>query len=167
MMDITLALQRAVRSYEHGTEALASILGISKHSLNHKVDPRDSGAHCSPDEVHRIQEITGDHGPLFAQAEALGYLLLPMPDVETGSTESTNALTAAVVEFGEFISEAARDMHDNSVSDNELSRIEREGTQALAAIHKLMQVAHALNRTKKPEMRTEPRPLRRAIGAVK
>ena len=75
-MDITIALQRAVRSFEHGTPALAARLGISQTSLLHKVSPTYPTAHCSPEEAVEIMQVTGDHGALHAMAGPLGYVLL-------------------------------------------------------------------------------------------
>lgn len=150
-MDITIALQRASRNFEHGTAALAARLGMSITSLSHKTSPTYPGAHCSPEEMLELMQVTGDHGALHAMAVQLGYVLLPMPAMES-QAECTITLASAVAEFGEFIAEAAKDLADGRVTDNERARIEREGAQALAAIERLLQVAARINREGKPNL---------------
>lgn len=148
-MDITIALQRAVRGFEHGSAALAARLDMSVTSLSHKVSPTYPTAHCSPEEVIEIMQVTGDHGPLHAMASALGYVLMPAP-THLSDDETVVALTRAVKEFGEFIAEAGADLQDGRISDNELARIEREGAQALASIQRLLSVVSGINQAGKP-----------------
>lgn len=154
-MDITIALQRAVRAFEHGTPALAARLGISQSSLLHKVSPTYPTAHCSPEEVVEIMQVTGDHGALHAMAGALGYVLLPGPSLELQG-ESALALARTVAEFGEFAVVTANALADGQVSDNERARIEREAAQALAAIQQLLQVAARINLAAKVALANEP-----------
>lgn len=139
-MDMTIALQRAVRGFEHGTAALAARMGLQQTSLYHKVSPTYPTAHCSPEEMLEIMQITGDHGALHALAGHLGYVLLPAPEL-SDETEGMLALAESIREFGEFASETARGLADGRISDNELARIQREGFQALAAIEQLLKVA--------------------------
>ena len=150
-MNITDALYRAVHSYAGGSESLAPRMGMRASSLDHKVSPTYPGAHCSPEEMVTICELTGDHGPLQAMALRLGYALLPLqrPDTELGP-EFTQALAKTVREFGEFISEISTDLADARVSDNELRRIERELADMLAATQALYGLAARINRDAKP-----------------
>lgn len=149
-MDLTIALQRAVRGFEHGTAALAARMGLQLTSLYHKVSPTYPTSHCSPEEMLEIMQITGDHGALQALAGNLGYVLLPAPDL-AADTPCTLALAQSVQEFGEFAAESARGLADGRISDNELARIEREGAQALAAIQELMRVAARVHQAGKPD----------------
>ena len=149
-MDITIALQRAVRAFPLGTKALAARLGISETSLSHKVSPTYLTAHCSPQELLEIMEVTGDHGPLNGLAEALGYVLMPSPSAVDGDAPPARALARSIREFGEFISTAADAVDDGRVTANELSRIEREGADALAAIQHLLRAARELHEQSVP-----------------
>lgn len=148
-MDITLALQRAVKQWPHGTAALAARLGIGVSSLLHKVSPTYPTAHVSPEEMLDIMEVTGDHGAMHALAGHLGYVLLPAPQCADGS-EPIAALAETVREFGEFVANASQALADGRVTDNERQRIEREGADALAAIERLMALAQRLNSRNKP-----------------
>lgn len=144
-MNITDALHRAVHSYPGGAESLAPRLRISASSLSHKVSPTYPTAHCSPGEMAAIMELTGDHGPLQALAERLGYMLLPMPAVGMDGDQLAQRMAASVREFGEFVAEVAKDLADNQVSDNELRAIERELAEMMGAAQQLYAYAAARN----------------------
>jgi hypothetical protein len=158
-MNITDALHRAVHSYPGGAESLAPRMRISASSLSHKVSPTYPGAHCSPDEMAVIMELTGDHGPMQALAQRLGYVLLPVP-AAVSSDQFAQRLAASVREFGEFVAEVAKDLADNQVSDNELRRIERELAEMMGAAQALY--AYAAGRNK--GVADEPLPSLRAVG---
>jgi aspartate/methionine/tyrosine aminotransferase len=79
----------------------------------------------------------------------LGYVVIPA-GAEEGADPCMQALANMVQEFGQFAAEAASNLSDGQVTDNELRRIEREGAEALAAINRLLGVAAALNREGKP-----------------
>lgn len=152
-MDITRALYRAVHGWPHGTEALAAAVGMPRTSLLHKVSPTYAGAHCSPEEAVRIMLETGDHGAHHAQGALLGYIHLPAPALDDAGDETTQALAASVREFGEFVTRAATDLADGRCTGNELAAIEREGADAIAAIHALMRLAAAMHRAGMPRPR--------------
>jgi DNA-binding transcriptional regulator YdaS (Cro superfamily) len=149
-MDITLALQRAVRAFPHGTNALAARLGISPTSLSHKVSTTYPAAHCSPEEVLEIMQATGDVGALQAMADALGFVLIPLPKHDAHGDEAMATMMKTVKEFGDFVSEASNDLADGRISDNELARVEREGAEALGAIQALLAFVAGMNQAGKP-----------------
>lgn len=156
-MNITDALYRAVHDYPGGSECLAPRMGMRASSLDHKVSPTYLGAHCSPDDMARIMEFTGDHGALQALGLRLGYALLHLakPDAQLGP-DFVHALSTTVREFGEFISEASTNLADGRVSDNELRRIERELADMMAAAQALYGLAARINRDAKPASDNAP-----------
>lgn len=164
-MDVTIALQRAVRGFALGTAALAARLGCSETSLNHKVSPTYPGAHCSPEEMRDIMELTGDHGALHALAAPLGYVLLPTPRVGDADGATAQALATSVREYAEFATEAAKGMLDGEVTDNELARLQREAAEAIAAINQLVRMGQQLNAQGKPAPLAEVR-LREVGGGL-
>ncbi len=150
-MDITRALQAAVRGYPHGTKSLAAALGMQDGTLSHKVSPTYQTQWCSPEEMLRIMEITGDDGPLLALADARNYVLLPRPVLAGDATDECMArMLDCIKEFSEFTQEIAADLADDKVKDNELRRIEKEGAEAIAAIHRMMAWAQAKHEAAKP-----------------
>jgi hypothetical protein len=155
-MDITLALQRAVRGYVHGTAALAAQMGMSATSLSHKVSPTYLTAHCSPEEIVEIMDITGDDGPLEAMAAARGKLLLNAPSLGDEGGEASRVLAETVREFGAFVGEVAGDLADGKITRTELERIEREGALALASIHALLRLTERMHRAAAPHGGAHP-----------
>lgn len=156
-MDITLALQRAVRAYPHGTQALAAAMGMSATTLNHKTSPTYPTQFCSPEEMLQLMEITGDDGALHALAHARHCVLVPLPQRgEAGGDETLTALLLdAVREFAEATEAVTKAVQEKSagkreIKANELATIESEGTQAIAAIQQLMAWAARAHEDTKP-----------------
>jgi len=150
-MNITDSLWRAAHAYPGGIEALAVRMGISASSLAHKVKPSNLGAHCSPEEMAQVCEMTGDHGAAHALADRLGYVLLPMPQLADGVDAGfTTGLASAVQEFGQFIAEVSSNLADGRVTDNELRRINKEAAEMIAAAQKLVVLAERMNDQNKP-----------------
>lgn len=149
-MNITAALYRAAHNYPCGVAVLAGFLGCSEHSLQHKVSPSYPGAHCSPEELVTICEVTGDLGPLQAQAARLGQMLLPMPSVAGMDGDLALQLASACKEFGEMVTEISADLADGKVTPNEQRRIEREAAELIASIHALLGYTAGLAEFAKP-----------------
>ncbi|MGQ3179766.1 MAG: phage regulatory CII family protein, partial [Blastomonas fulva] len=70
-LDITPLLQAAVMGYRspepngsNGALGLSKLMGISNGILSRKVNPLDTGSHCSPEEVVKICRESGDLTPL-------------------------------------------------------------------------------------------------------
>ncbi len=150
-MNVTAALYRAAHGFPQGMGNLAGFLGISEHSLQHKVSPTYPSAHCSPEEVVRICEVTGDLGPLQAMASRLGQMMTPMPHATAVDGDLARKLAETCKEFGEFVSEISGDLADGRVTPNELQRIEREAGELIGAVHKLLAHANAMVEAGKPK----------------
>lgn len=153
-MNVTAALYRAAHNFPHGMANLAGFLGVSEHSLQHKVSPTYPTAHCSPEEVVRICEVTGDLGPLQAMASRLGQMVMPIPTAAGVDGDLAHKLADTCKEFGELISEISGDLADGKVTPNELARIEREAGQLIGAVHMLLAHANALAQASKPKAPT-------------
>lgn len=152
-MDITRALYKAVHDFPAGTDALAAALKMNRSSLWHKVNPHYLTAHCSPEEMALICEVTGDSGALFAIADRLGFICVPMRQLEDQATH--DRLVSTVHEFSEFLTASSAGFADGQISDNELDKIEREALDAIQAINDLAAKARAINQAGKPaELRT-------------
>lgn len=151
-MNITSALYRAAHGHARGMADLAGYLGISENSLGHKVSPTYPGAHCSPDEVVTICEVTGDLGPLQAMAQRLGQMLMPMPSSSAVQSDLARRLAEACREFGEFVTEISGDLADGTVTGTELARIEREAGELIGVVHVLLAHAGALAEAARPKV---------------
>lgn len=153
-MNITAALYRAAHGYQPGMGALAGFLGVSEHSLQHKVSPTYPSAHCSPEEVMRICEVTGDLGPVQAMAQRLGQMVMPLPSAGPAEGDLARKLADACKEFGEFVTEISGDLADGTVTPNELRRIEREAGELIGVVHVLLAHANALAAAGRPQAPT-------------
>ena len=149
-MDITRALQAAVRSYSNGTASLAAAMGLSATTLSHKVSPTYPGQFCSPEELLQVMEVTGNNAPLIALAAARNFALLPIPQGDGTAGSCTTAVVASIREFAEFVTEITADSADDHITANEMIRIEREALDAIAAIQHTVAWAAAKHASAKP-----------------
>lgn len=138
-MDKTRALYAAVHGFGLGTEALAAAMvpPLSATTLRHKVNPTDTKQFTSPEEGIQIQQITGDHGALQVEARELGYVLLKSPSAGAAA-RSVEQVTQTVREFSEFVTEATSGLTGPRPTGTKMRCIERECTEAIAAIQDLM-----------------------------
>jgi hypothetical protein len=151
IMNIGDALYNAVHDYPGGAGSMAPRMGISESSLTKKVNPNYPMAHPSPEEMARICELSNDKGPLIAFAARLGCVVLPAPHVSAGEDcTAAHQLAGTVKEFGDFVVEASKDLADNQCTRVELRKIQREGLEAIAAIHRLCALADEMHEAGKP-----------------
>ncbi|SEL13100.1 hypothetical protein SAMN05216359_105309 [Roseateles sp. YR242] len=155
-MNVTRALQRAVKEFKLGTKALAAAMSngrdkiMSDVVLMAKVNPDRTDTHCSPQEMLQIMDITGDHGALFEMAEEMGYVLLKNPLAGQEPGECSKHLVSCIKEFGEFVETVSSAAADNDITHNELKDIHGRCADAQAAILKLQAWAEARHEQSKP-----------------
>lgn len=130
-MDILGAAHRIGHDFQGGMDALAPQMGCNPRVLNNKINPRCESHHLTLVEAVRMQQITGRHDILFAEAEMLGYVCVPR--AECADMDITYALTKACSEFGDYMREADRALRDNKVTPNEIKRLERELAELIQA----------------------------------
>jgi len=134
-----------------GMGTLAGALGIAESSLQNKVSITNHAAHCSPEEMARIMDITGDHGALHALNARLGYVAMALPQLSNFEDDSAvQLMTTTIKEFGELMAEASADLANGRVTDNQMARISKEGIEAIAAIQQLLSFAQQRNDASKP-----------------
>lgn len=150
-MNLTAHMYRAAHNFPPGMGTLAGALGIAESSLQNKVSITNHAAHCSPEEMARIMDITGDHGALHALSARLGYVAMALPQLSNFEDDSAvQLMTATIKEFGELMAEASADLANGRVTDNQMARISKEGIEAIAAIQQLLSFAQQRNEAGKP-----------------
>lgn len=92
-------------------------------------------AHCSPEEMARIMDITGVALPQLSNFE---------------DDSAVQLMTTTIKEFGELMAEASADLANGRVTDNQMARISKEGIEAIAAIQQLLSFAQQRNDASKP-----------------
>ena len=149
-MDITRAIQAAVRSYQHGTASLAAAMDMSGTTLSHKASPTYPMQFCSPEEMLQIMEITGNDAPLIALAAARNYALLPIAQDLAVADSCAEAVVTSMREFAAFVTEITADSADDAITANEMARIEREALDAIASIQRTVAWAAAKHASARP-----------------
>lgn len=72
----------------------------------------------------KIPQLTGDLRILFAFAESVGQMCVPLSSQVDTSDDVLLALGEASREFADLCREVCSDMADGEINDNELGRIE-------------------------------------------
>lgn len=130
-MDILGAAHRIGHDHLGGMDTLGPLMGCNPRVLNNKLNPACHSHHLTLVEAMRLQQITGRHDVLFAEADLLGYVCIPRPD--TSDLNITSALTRACSEFGDYMREADAALKDGRVTPNEIKRLEKELSELMAA----------------------------------
>lgn len=145
-MDILGAAHRIGHDYPGGMDTLGPLMGCNPRVLNNKLNPMCHSHHLTLIEAMRLQQITGKHDVLFAEADCLGYVCIPRPD--TSDVSITTALTHACSEFGDYMREADKALSDNKITANEVKRLERELAEMISAATTLQAAIVTLGRRK-------------------
>lgn len=121
--------------YPGGTSALGPRIGVSGGVLSNKLNPNIDTHHLTLAEAMRIMVMTQDVRILQAQANELGYMVVPLHVVEDETV--TAAMTHTVGEFGEYVTAACDAMKDGHITKLELRKINKELGDMIAQAVKL------------------------------
>lgn len=130
-MNVIDAAHAVVHDYPGGTPALAPRLNMAPAVLRGKVNVNDTGHHLTVTEALRIQQLTGDHRIFMAEADELGYVAMPKPQVD--DIDVGGALTRLCGEFGDYLRRVDESMRDGKVTTNERRTLERELLEMITA----------------------------------
>lgn len=130
-MNILDAAYRVGHDSPGGVAALAPRMGISQAVLNSKINPNTKTHILSIEEMIRMEHLTGRHDMLFAHAEALGYVAVPVPCL--GDDDIDHAITTACAEFGDYLRTVGDTLSDKRVTPNEAKRLEKELVEMIAS----------------------------------
>lgn len=121
------AFYHLVHDYPGGAPALAPRLGMNLHTLEKKADPACTTHKPALMEVIAAEQLTGDHRPFHAHADALGYLVLRRPALDHVALPD---LLREVTRFSKELGEALESMHkalaDGRVTENEIRAFEKQ-----------------------------------------
>ena len=134
-MNIRDAAHRAGHDSPGGVAALAPRMQMSYAVLNSKLNPNTRTHHLTIDEMLCLEQLTGRHDVLFAHAEALGYVAIPVPSVEDG--DIAHALASTCAEFGDYLRTVDTTMRDGKITTNEARRLDKELVEMIAAATRL------------------------------
>ncbi len=145
------AAYHLVHQYPGGADSLAPRMDKkSATTLSHEVKATGTAKFGLQTAVE-VTDLTGDLRILRWWAMHAGQLLVPLPSLEEQRADDCmQRLAMSAKEFGDFMSEVSGTLQDGKVSDNELSRIEREVGEMFASVHSTLQALRNRNQQGKP-----------------
>lgn len=115
---------------------------------------RQEGHKLGADLILPLMDACESDAPLVFLARERGGVFVRLPDAATSPVAMlTTAALDSVREFGEFAAEVATDIADGDIPNDQLARIRKEGSEAIAAIAALLRIAEQVNTTQKDHTR--------------
>jgi hypothetical protein len=149
-MNIKDAAYHTVHDFPGGAEVLALRLGKAHKTLLKEVapGPLDSAKFGLLD-ANKAMAMSRDYRMLHAIAVEHGFMAVPLPSFEHDASPGTAAVATAVAtlarEFAGLMGEVVQDLADQTVTDNELRRIEQSCGHLVAGVQRLLQHVGAMN----------------------
>lgn len=151
-MDVLDAVYWTARSFEGGARALAgrmhtrdkidgALVPMNENTFTHKVNPNCFSHNVSVEEARDMMVLSGDYRILYAIAADTGHVVIPVGACSEGHTFERIAQMAK--EFGDVVSsvteaQSASGDRGTAISPNELSRVERDAVELMAALNRLL-----------------------------
>lgn len=149
-MDLRDVAANVVHDYPGGAPSLAPRVGKNATTLAHELNGTGA-AKLGLLDAEKITLRTGDLRILQAFALNCGQMLVPLPEAEgDGVDDCMIRLANTAREFGDLCTEVAGDLADGAISDNELSRIDRECGDLMSSLRILREALARRNLAGKP-----------------
>lgn len=144
------AIYLIARRYPGGLESLALRLGTTPDVLRNKLRATVSSHHTYLEDFSSVLEmcqeahVDGWPVPLQALCWRHGHIALPLPEIGDANDEALTALVCQTMkEYGDVADSIAQSMRDHRITDPELDDIEKQFTQAIAALMALRERVRA------------------------
>ncbi len=155
-MDLRDVAANVVHDYPGGAPSLAPRVGKNATTLAHELNGTGT-AKLGLLDAEKITLRTGDLRILEAFALNCGQLLVPLPSADDGHPDDCMARLADTArEFGDLCTEVATDLVDGAISDNEMTRIDRECGELMSSLRTLREALARRNQASKPTQETHP-----------
>ncbi len=164
-MDLMTAAQNVAEDYKGGARQLAADIDKNSTTFSHELN-ETGGAKLGLRTALKMSMRTRDLRILHAFCGQLGQMCIPLPEsLNLQGQDCMVKLSECAKEFADVCQELTLDLSDDTINDNEMARIEREGGQLIAAVHTLMEAARAKNaQTKTPRENEAGRPALRSAA---
>lgn len=134
--------------HDHGTDRIAELLCKTRGSVCHEVNPPvGSQAKLGLVDAAKITMATRDDRILRAVAEVCGYMLVPMPELQSHAEADVAAIlrkcSVMAQEFAETMAALNEAMVDGRISQNELDKILRKSSDMVTTVNHLRALASA------------------------
>lgn len=124
-----------------GPTALGKRLGIRPAVLSNKANPRQDQNQLTLDESIRLQQCTGDHRILHAEAQELGYLVVPIENPPPSDVELLTLYAQWQRDSGQIHGAIATAFEDEVITPAEQAEIQRRffaaASSGLTYIHRM------------------------------
>lgn len=140
---LTKVLHEVVKSRPHGldVETIGELVGKPYNTLMSELG-RQPGHKLDADLVLPLCDIVGPKMPMDFLARRLGGSFVLLPDASACPDAAlVQTLADSVKEFGEFAAETASSIADGDIPLGQLSRIDKEGHEAIESIMAMMRLA--------------------------
>lgn len=144
-MNISDAAYHTAHDFPGGIPALAPRMGISANVLQNKVNPSQEHHKLTLAEAVKLQDITGDPRILHAMALAMGFVAVPVTDMNAvGDMELLDEFMSVIRELGEFSQEFQKGWADGTITPAEFERIKQEAYDVQGRMTALLQRIESL-----------------------
>ena len=141
-LDVGDAAYHTAHDFPGGVPALAQRMGMSQHTLAHKVCLHNATHHLSLREAVRMQGVAGDVRILHAMAAALGHVCISMHVQPGGST--LEDITRMAGEFADVMRATTDAVADGRVTVNEMHECERQAAELAASVNTMLGTLRAM-----------------------
>lgn len=142
-MDTTLTgiCQEAVQ--KKGTKIVAAELGVNSDVLGNELNPFNDRNKLGADMVYPIMRTCSDDSPIHFLAQLRGgvFIKLPKPNPDCPVDQAS---IKAVKEFGELMAAYGGALEDGSICREDLTKILKEGYEAVESIMALLKQAEQM-----------------------
>lgn len=142
VQDVLDAAYCTAHNYPGGAAALALRMGMGVSTLQLKVSLTTTTHNLNLREAVAMQALSGDYSVLHAMAGALSHVAMPMP--ELGGGDLQGALVTLGAEVGDVFRESARALADGRLTPNERRRVQRQISEAMAALAGVQRALQAI-----------------------
>jgi hypothetical protein len=139
---LTAVLHGVVLSRQSGIDprTVADLVGKPYSTLMAELS-RQEGHKLGADLVLPLMRVTDCDKPMHFLARELGGVFLRTPEPATGGGELALTLASSAREYAEFMQESAASIADGKIPADQLSRMTKEGHEAVEAIMTMLRLA--------------------------
>ena len=144
-MNVLAAAHRIGLEFPGGMTGLAPLIGVRRPGvLRDKLNPNNQGNHLTLHEAMLMQSVTGRYDILYAMADELNHMAIPLPQV--GDDNVAHAISTTCAEFGDYLRRVDDAMQDGKITPNEIKALERELAEMIAAAGHLQSLLAGLGK---------------------
>jgi hypothetical protein len=157
-MNLVDAARHLARRFHGGIETLAVRLGKADSTMRHELSASDAYKLGLQDAElitqYAIEQNVSDPLQILnAFASNCGAMVLPLPGMYRTGGATLQDLSAAAIEFAQFVAVSAKATEDGRVTANELRDVDRELSELIGCAQRVRSTLAAMHEASKPMLR--------------